>query len=106
MARAVLLGDTVLAPAGGPAVEVLATAKRDLTAGETLDGIGGYLTYGQCENADVTRAERLLPMGVAEGSILTRSVAKDDVLTYDDVRLPADRLVDRLRIEQDERFFH
>ncbi len=106
VARVVLLGDTVLAPAGGPVVEVLATAKRDLTAGETLDGIGGYLTYGQCENADVTRAERLLPMGVAEGSVLTRSVAKDDVLTYDDVRLPADRLVDRLRIEQDERFFH
>ena len=79
--------------------------KRDLVAGETLDGIGGYMTYGQCENADVTRTERLLPMGVAEGSVLTRGIARDEVLTYDDVRLPADRLVDRLRIEQDETFF-
>lgn len=105
VARVVLLGDTVLAPAGGPVVEVVATAKRDLVAGETLDGIGGYMTYGQCENADVTRTERLLPMGVAEGSVLTRGIARDEVLTYDDVRLPADRLVDRLRIEQDETFF-
>jgi predicted homoserine dehydrogenase-like protein len=106
VARVVLLGDAVLAPAGGPVVEVVATAKRDLAAGEAMDGIGGYMTYGQCENADVTRAERLLPMGVAEGSVLTRAVARDDVLTYDDVRLPENRLVDRLRIEQDERFFH
>lgn len=105
VARAVLLGDTVLAPAGGPVVEVVATAKRDLAAGESLDGIGGYMTYGQCENADVTRAQSLLPMGVAQGSVLTRAVARDEVLTYHDVRLPADRLVDRLRIEQDERFF-
>jgi predicted homoserine dehydrogenase-like protein len=105
VARVALLGDTVLAPAGGPVVEVVATAKRDLEAGETLDGIGGYMTYGQCENADVTRSERLLPMGVAEGSVLTGAVARDTVLTYDAVQLPADRLVDRLRVEQDERFF-
>jgi predicted homoserine dehydrogenase-like protein len=105
VARVVLLGDVVLAPAGGPVVEVVATAKRDLNAGETLDGIGGYLTFGQCENADVTRAERLLPMGVAGGCRLIRSIPRDQLLTYDDVELPADRLVDRLRTEQDARFF-
>jgi predicted homoserine dehydrogenase-like protein len=44
-------------------------------------------------------------MGVAEGCRTTRAVARDQVLTYDDVELPPDRLVDRLRIEQDTRFF-
>lgn len=105
IARVTLLGDVVLAPAAGPVVEVVATAKRDLVAGETLDGIGGYMTYGQCENADVTRAERLLPMGVAQGCRVTRAIGRDAVLTYDDVELPPNRLVDRLRVEQDAHFF-
>jgi predicted homoserine dehydrogenase-like protein len=105
VARVALLNEAVLAPIGGPVVEVVATAKRDLKDGEEIDGIGGYLTYGQCENADVVREEGLLPMGVAEGCRLTRPLAKDAVLTYDDVELPPGRLVDRLRAEQDARFF-
>jgi len=48
----------------------------------------------------VTRAERLLPVGVAEGCVLTRDLLRDAVLTYDDVALPAGRLVDRLRDAQ------
>jgi predicted homoserine dehydrogenase-like protein len=104
VARVALLHDAVLAPLGGPLVEVIATAKRDLTAGEVLDGIGGYTTYGQCENADVVRDEALLPMGVSEGCRLRRAVPRDAVLTYADVDLPADRLVDQLRVEQDAQF--
>jgi predicted homoserine dehydrogenase-like protein len=104
IARVALLNDTVLAPLGGPVVEVIATAKRDLKEGETIDGIGGYLTYGQCDNADAVRAARLLPMGIAEGCRLRHPVAKDQVLTYDDVALPPDRLIDRLRTEQEARF--
>ncbi|MDL2344572.1 SAF domain-containing protein [Deinococcus sp. MIMF12] len=104
VARAVLFGDAVLQPLGGPVVDVVATAKRDLTAGETIDGLGGYLTYGQCENADVVAAERLLPMGLAEGCRLRRAVPRDAVLTYDDVELPGGRLAVRLRAEQDRLF--
>lgn len=104
VARVVLCSDTVLAPLGGPVVEVVATAKTDLKAGTVLDGIGGYATYGQCENADATSAERLLPMGVAEGCRLVRDVPTDAVLTYDDVDIPRGRLVDQLRQEQASRF--
>jgi predicted homoserine dehydrogenase-like protein len=104
VARAVLFGDAVLAPLGGPCVEVVATAKTDLASGACLDGLGGYASYGQCENADVARAERLLPMGVAEGCRLRRAVRRDEVLRYSDVELPADRLVDRLRTEQEAAF--
>ena len=104
-ARVALFGDAVLAPAGAPRVEVVATAKTDLKAGDVLDGIGWYMTYGEAENADVVRAERLLPMGVAEGCKLARDVPKDATLTYDDVQLPEGRLVDRLRSEQNAHFF-
>ena len=104
LARVALLRDVILAPIGGPVVEVVATAKRDLSAGDVLDGIGGYDTYGQCENADATERERLLPMGVAEGCRLTRRVPTDTVLTYDDVELPPGRLVDDLRRQQSATF--
>lgn len=100
VARAVLLGDATIAPAGPPTVEVVTVAKQDLRAGQTVDGLGGYDTYGVAERADVTAAQDLLPMGVAEGCVLLRDVARDEVLTYADVRLPPGRLVDALRVEQ------
>lgn len=104
IARAVDFGDAALTPPAGPRVDVVATAKRDLPAGHTLDGLGGYDTYGQAESTAVTRAEGLLPMGVAEGCVLKRDVAKDQVLTYDDVTLPPGRLIDQLREEQEKLF--
>ena len=104
VARAVLLRDAALAPLGPPCVEVVAAAKRDLSAGEVLDGLGGYMTYGLCENADVTAREDLLPIGVSIGCTLKRDVAKDDVLTQADVEVPPGRLIDRLRLEQRQHF--
>ena len=100
VARAVLFGDATIAPVGAARVEVVTTAKRDLRAGAMLDGLGGYDTYGQAEDAATTQAQRLLPMGVAEGCVLRTDVARDHVLTYDDVVLPGGRLVDQLRVEQ------
>jgi len=100
VARAVLFHDATIAPLGAPTVEVLTTAKRDLVAGTVLDGLGGYDYFGQAERADVTAAERLLPVGVAEGCRLLRDVAKDEVIGYDDVELPVGRLVDELRAQQ------
>ena len=100
LARAVLFGDATIAPQGAPRVEVVAIAKRDLPVGHVLDGLGGYDSYGEAEAASVTSTEDLLPMGVAEGCRLRRSVSKDDPLRYGDVDLPEGRLIDRLRQEQ------
>lgn len=104
IARVVDFADSIVAPLGAPTVEVVATAKRDLAAGEIIDGMGGYMVFGQCENATVQRAERLLPVGLAEGCRMRRAVVKDDVLSYDDVDLPPGRFVDQLRAEQDAHF--
>jgi len=100
LARAVDFQDSVIAADGAPQVEVVATAKTDLSAGTVIDALGGYHTYGEAERASLTAAQRLLPMGVAEGCTLLRPVAKDSTLTYDDVRLPDNRLIDKLREEQ------
>ena len=100
IARVVLLGDGLAPPLDGPSVEVCAVAKRDLTAGETLDDYGMFMTYGEAVNADEMSAQRYLPEGLVEGCKLVRDVGKDAVLTYGDVELPANRLADRLRAEQ------
>jgi predicted homoserine dehydrogenase-like protein len=88
----------------GPRVDVVATAKIDLKSGQKLDGMGYYMTYGQAENFNVVQEERLLPMGLVEHCQLQRDIPKDRVLTYDDVKLPAGRLCDQLRREQDALF--
>ena len=85
-------------------VEVVATAKINLKAGEKLDGIGGYMTYGQCETADITAEQQLLPMGLADDCILTRDIPRDQVITYADVIVPKGRFCDKLRQEQNEYF--
>jgi len=104
LARAVLFRDAVIAAAGAPTVEVVATAKTALSSGHVLDGLGGYDSYGVAETAPVTRRQRLLPMGVAEGCRVVRDVGKDEVLTYDDVEVPSGRLIDALRARQASQF--
>lgn len=103
-ARAVLFGDATIAPIGVPFVDVVATAKIDLKAGEQLDGLGHYMTYGLCENSDIVRDQNLLPIGLAEGCSLKQDIPKDKVITYEDVELPEGRLCDKLRAEQNSRF--
>ena len=104
VARAVLFGDPVLTPRGGPQVGVIAMAKKALAAGETIGDFGGYEVYGVAENRDVVRRERLLPIGLALGCTLSRPVAKDAALTFDDVSIPDGRLIDRLYAEQERMF--
>jgi len=100
IARVALFRDVVAKPLGGPVVEVCAVAKRDLKMGEALDDYGMYMTYGEAVTTEEMCAGRYLPEGLVLGCQLVRNVAKDAVLTYDDVALPAGRLADRLRAEQ------
>jgi predicted homoserine dehydrogenase-like protein len=105
MGRAVVLQDATVAPLGGPVCEVVTVAKRDLKAGERLDGIGGFCTYGLIDNTETVRASQLLQIGLSEGCVLRNSVAKDAVLTFNDVEQPTrDPLVKQLWQEQNARW--
>jgi predicted homoserine dehydrogenase-like protein len=98
--RAVIHHDATVAPLAGPVCEVVTVAKRDLKAGERLDGVGGFCTYGLIDNTDVARNAAALPISMSEGCILRRDLAKDGVLSFEDVELPAGRLADQLWREQ------
>lgn len=104
IARAALIDDPTTAPIGAPVCEVATLAKRDIKAGEVLDGVGGFLTYGVIENADTFAAEGLLAMGLSEGARLLRDIPKDQPITVKDIELPAGRHCDMLRAEQEAAF--
>lgn len=103
IARVVLFGDAVL-QAQRPMVDVVSVAKKDLKAGEIIDGIGGYMTYGQCENHVAAAAERLLPMGLADGCRVMRDLPRDTAISCDDIEVPEGRICDALRAEQNAAF--
>ena len=102
--RAVLLEDPTVAPLSGPVCEVVTVAKRDLKAGERLDGIGGFCSYGLVDNTSAARASSAVPIGLSEGCVLRRDIAKDEVISFSDVERTAGGLVETLWREQSERW--
>jgi len=83
---AVLRGE----PTGTPKVfsaDVVAVAKRDLSAGEELDGEGGFTVWGRLTTARRSLTEGALPIGLAHGVRLTCPVRKGAVVRQSDVAL-------------------
>jgi predicted homoserine dehydrogenase-like protein len=81
--------------------EVFAVAKRDLAAGEVLDGIGGTMFYSLIDRYETARREQLLPIGLAKGARLKRAVPIDSPLAYGDVELHEPSTILSLRRLQD-----
>ena len=81
--------------------DVVAVAKRDLAAGETLDGEGGYCVAGQLRSAETSVSMNARPLGLTGQVKLRRPVSRDAVLTYDDVVLDDGLAIVRLRRQQE-----
>jgi predicted homoserine dehydrogenase-like protein len=97
-AEAVIYHEPTVAPMGKPVAQTITLAKRDLKAGDVLDGIGGFNQYGELEIA--AKAIGLLPIGLAENVRLTRDVKKGDAIAEDAVELDESSLLVRLWREQ------
>ena len=104
VARAVLFKDPTLAPLGAPICDTVSVAKRDLKAGERLDGMGGFTCYGMVDSYANCRRNDDLPIALSGDCVLKRDVAKDQAIGYRDVALPTGRLCDALRAEQTSHF--
>lgn len=87
VARAALDGEVTMQARGAPQVVCVAVAKRDLAAGEELDGIGGETVYGLAEDAGRARAMRAVPVGAVSRARMRRGVPRDQMLTEQDVEL-------------------
>lgn len=102
--RAFIHRDATVAPIGGPVCEVVSVAKRDLKAGERLDGIGGFCTYGLIDNVVAARSMRALPIGLSESCVLRRDISRDDVISFDDVDAVPEGVAGTLWHEQNARW--
>ena len=81
--------------------DVVATAKRDLKPGETLDGEGGYTVYGKLMPAADSLALGGLPLGLAHGVALKRAVAQGCAVKWSDVaEIKSDAALFRREMEQ------
>ncbi|MCV0368307.1 SAF domain-containing protein [Filomicrobium sp.] len=77
-------------PTGTPIVfnsDVVAVAKRDLAAGEILDGEGGFTVWGRQTPADVSLSEGFFPLGLAKGAKLAVPVSEGKALRWQDVEV-------------------
>ena len=105
VAKACIDGEPTIVPACCRVAEVGTIAKKDMKAGEYLDGIGGYTirgTFMAAEEADATNA---LPMGLVDKKTkLLKDVKEGDLITYDHVELNNDNLIVQLRRIQDNLF--
>jgi predicted homoserine dehydrogenase-like protein len=89
----------------GMNADVVATAKRDLKAGEMLDGEGGYTVHGKLLPAKKSMAMGGLPLGLAHELKLVRSVPAGQSLTWADVQVDDSLIAYKLRKEMEQMFF-
>ncbi|NWF57634.1 MAG: NAD(P)-dependent oxidoreductase [Syntrophaceae bacterium] len=99
--KACLYGETTGSARDRLVTEVIAVAKKNLKAGEMLDGGGGYTVYGLVERAEIARNEGLLPLGFAHGIPVLRDIPRDTPLRQEDVGADTRSFLYRLRKLQD-----
>jgi predicted homoserine dehydrogenase-like protein len=84
--------------------DVAAVAKRDLRAGETLDGEGGYMVWGRLMPAANSLRVGALPIGLAHHVRLTRDVPHGSIVRWSDVDLDPKNEIVAIRRAMEKRF--
>ena len=84
VARAYLYKEALLKPDYGFKTNVIAYAKKDLQAGEVLDGLGGFACYGLIENSRDAVVPGL-PVCLADNRSLKVGIKKDQRINLSDV---------------------
>ncbi|MDD9983559.1 MAG: SAF domain-containing protein, partial [Gammaproteobacteria bacterium] len=84
--------------------DAVATAKRDLATGETLDGEGGYTVYGKLLPAQASLRHGALPIGLAHGVTLKRDIDAGEIVGWDDVEYDSTLEAVGARREMEARF--
>ena len=105
VAKIVIDGEPTIIPLDGPVSECITVAKRDLKAGETIDGIGGYTTYGSIATAQETYEKGYVVYAlVNKNARMKCDVKKGTLLTLDMVDLDTSTQLYQVRKEQDKMY--
>jgi predicted homoserine dehydrogenase-like protein len=103
VASAALRNEPTGAPTGFRS-DVVATAKRDLKAGEMLDGEGGFCVWGRQTPADISLEREFLPLGLAHNVKLKRDIAEEQPLRWSDVAYDPNDSAVKVRREMEAAF--
>ena len=105
VAKAVIDREPTIIPIAGPVSECITVAKKDLKAGETIDGIGGYTTYGSIATADETYEKGYVIYGlINKKTKMLKDAKKGQLLTLDMVELDTSTQLYQTRKEQDRMY--
>jgi len=103
VASAALRREATGAPTGFRS-DVVATAKKNMKAGEMLDGEGGFCVWGKQTPAERSLDEGLLPLGLAHNVKLKRDVATGTALRWADVAYDPNDAAVKIRREMEAAF--
>jgi predicted homoserine dehydrogenase-like protein len=84
--------------------DVAAVAKRDLRAGETLDGEGGYMVWGRLIPAANSLRAGALPIGLAHHVRLAKDVPHGSIVRWSDVDIDPKSDIVAIRRAMEKRF--
>lgn len=101
IAEAVLLGEVTVA-SDGMHSEVVAVAKRNLSTGAKIGGIGSADIRGCIYTYKQARELKAIPLGIAADGTVTKGVSKGCVLTEENFKPDSTTFIYRLRKEQDK----
>jgi predicted homoserine dehydrogenase-like protein len=103
VASVALRGEPTGAPTGFRS-DVVATAKRDLKAGEMLDGEGGFCVWGKQTPAQVSLDQGFFPLGLAQNVKLKCNIKSGERLKWADVAYDPNDLAVKVRREMETAF--
>ncbi len=99
--NAVVENEPSIAPIQGQVADTVTIAKRDIKAGETLDGIGSDKVYGKLTSHTRSINEDLLPIGMITPKTVARcDIAKDTLIDMTMVEIDERATITRLRRRQ------
>ena len=105
MAKVIIDHEPTIIPLAGPVSECITVAKRDLKAGEYIDGIGGYTTYGSIATAEETYAKGYVVYGlINKKTRMLKDAKKGQLLTLDMVELDTTTQLYQTRKLQDQMY--
>jgi predicted homoserine dehydrogenase-like protein len=105
VAKAIIDHEPTIIPLAGPVSECITVAKRDLKAGEYIDGIGGYTTYGSIATAEETYAKGYVVYGlINKKTRMLKDAKKGQLLTLDMVELDTTTQLYQTRKLQDQMY--
>ncbi|MCL1935044.1 MAG: NAD(P)-dependent oxidoreductase [Defluviitaleaceae bacterium] len=105
--KAVIEKEETINSIDGLVSECIAVAKKDLKAGEYLDGVGGYTTYGSITEIEDSQKNNYVPLGLLnEKARVIKDIKKGEYLTKEKIELDKTTLIYKIRKEQDKIFLN